>query len=89
MLEIVRKSRFKKDFKKLSKSGCSVKKLVNAIKLLAEEQSLPENYRDHALIGDYKDYREIHNEGDWLLIYQIVDDTLVLVRTGSHSELFG
>jgi len=89
MLAIVRKNRFKKDFKKISKSGRSIDKLVEAITLLAEEEALPESYRDHALIGDYKDHRELHIEGDWLLIYQIVDGTLVLVRTGSHSELFG
>ena len=60
--------------------------------MLAEEQVLPEKYRDHALTDskDYKGMRECHIESDWLLIYQIVRNELILnlVRTGSHRDLF-
>ena len=57
--------------------------------MLANEEELPERNRDHALIGDYVDHRECHITPDWLLIYQTTETELLLVRTGSHSELFG
>jgi mRNA interferase YafQ len=50
---------------------------------------LPERYRDHALAGNYIDHRECHISPDWLLIYQTTETELILVRTGSHSVLFG
>ena len=89
MLTIVRKSRFKKDFKKLQSSGKNLQKLADVIRMLANEEELPERNRDHALIGDYVDHRECHITPDWLLIYQTTETELLLVRTGSHSELFG
>ena len=88
MLTIVRKSRFKKDFKKLQSSGKDLQKLAAVIRKLANEEGLPERNRDHALIGDYVDHRECHITSDWLLIYQTTETELLLVRTGSHSELF-
>ena len=57
--------------------------------MLANEEDLPERNRDHALIGDYVYQRECHITPDWLLIYQTTEAELLLVRTGSHSELFG
>ena len=89
MLTIVRKSRFKKDFKKLQSSGKDLQKLAEIILLLAHEEELPERNRDHALIGNYAGCRECHISPDWLLIYQTNETELTLVRTGSHSELFG
>ena len=89
MLTIVRKSRFKKDFKKLQSSGKDLQKLAEVIRMLANEEELPERNRDHALIGDYADHRECHITPDWLLIYQTTETELLLVRTGSHSDLFG
>ena len=58
--------------------------------ILADGGALDASYRDHALSGDYKGTRECHIEPDWLLIYEILDDILVLMlyRLGSHSELF-
>ena len=88
MLTIVRKSRFKKDFKKLQSSGKDLQKLAEVIRKLVNEQELSERNRDHALIGDYVDHRECHITPDWLLIYQTTETELLLVRTGSHSELF-
>ena len=89
MREIVRTTQFKRDFKRVKKSGLDLAKLASVIRLLASDDTLPANLRDHALKGDWKDYRECHLAGDWLLIYQLPDDqTLLLVRTGSHSELF-
>lgn len=88
MLEITDKQRFRKDFKKLKSSGKDLRKLKEVIDLLATEETLPSKYRDHALIGNYADHRECHMEPDWLLIYKIEPPFLILVRTGSHSELF-
>lgn len=89
MLQLVRKSRFKKDFKKLRSSGKDLGKLADVIRTLQAGEPLPESNRDHLLIGDYKDHRECHISPDWLLIYQATETELILVRTGSHSELFG
>jgi mRNA interferase YafQ len=68
-----------------------VDSLVSAVvTLLLSDKSLPENNRDHALIGDWMGYRECHIKPDLLLIYRKPDaDTLRLARLGSHSELFG
>lgn len=60
MLDIIRKSRFKKDFKKLQSSGKDLSRLADAIQILAQEQELPLPYRDHALIGNYTGCRECH-----------------------------
>ena len=89
MLSVVRKSQFKKDFKKLRSSNRDIDLLKTTILKLAESEELPESFRDHALIGNYRDCRECHLAGDWLLIYQRDAENLVLIRTGSHSELFG
>lgn len=89
MLSVVRKSQFKKDFKKLRSSNRDIDVLKTTILTLAEGEELPESFRDHVLIGNYRDCRECHLAGDWLLIYQRDAENLVLIRTGSHSELFG
>ncbi len=89
MLELVRKSRFKKDFKKLASSGKDLEKLAEVIRTLQVEKLLEERYRDHQLTGDYIGHRECHLSPDWLLIYQATETELILVRTGSHNELFG
>lgn len=83
---------FKKDYKLAIKRGCDPKKLEEAIVLLCNEKPLPESYRDHALVNskNYKGMRECHIQPDWLLVYQVVRETLILklIRTGSHSDLF-
>ena len=89
MLQLVRKSRFKKDFKKLFSSGNDLDRLALIIRTLQAEEPLPEHNRDHALTGSYIGHRECHVSPDWLLIYQTTETELILVRTGSHSALFG
>ena len=83
---------FKRDYKLAIKRGCDSKKIENVIMLLCSEQPLPESLRDHALVNsaDYKDMRECHIEPDWLLVYQVVQQSLILrlIRTGTHSDLF-
>jgi mRNA interferase YafQ len=83
---------FKKDYKLAIKRGCKPEVLQEVITLLVNEQALPDKYRDHALVNsrNYKDMRECHIEPDWLLVYKIVQENLILklIRTGSHSDLF-
>jgi len=92
MLKIEFGGQFKKDYKIAVKRGGDPKKLEAVITLLANEIPLPEKYRDHALTTsrNYKNVRECHIEPDWLLIYKIESDRLVLalIRTGTHSDLF-
>lgn len=65
-------------------------KLFTVVEKLANDEILEENYREHKLTGNYTGCRECHIEPDWLLIYEKVDDNLILIlnRTGSHSDLF-
>lgn len=84
-------SKFKKDYKLAIKRGYSIKLLEEAVSLLANGKPLPEKYVDHALSGNWTAYRECHIQGDWLLVYRIENDVLVLTlaRTGTHADLFG
>ena len=89
--EIVRSTQFKRDFKKLSKSGrYDVSDFLNVVDKLARDIPLPKNNCDHGLEGEWKGFRECHIKPDWLLIYEKPKGQLILVlaRTGSHSELF-
>jgi mRNA interferase YafQ len=81
-------SRFRRDVKRLMRQGVDLARLEAVVAILVTQRLLDERHRDHALIGNWKGYRECHIEPDWLLIYRIADDELQLVRTGSHAELF-
>lgn len=59
------------------------------IRMLAADESLPSHHRDHALVGQHRGARECHIQPDWLLIYEISDEDLVLIRAGTNSDLFG
>jgi mRNA interferase YafQ len=89
MLEVRVTSRFKKEVKKAEKQQKDMRRLRDVIDMLQSEAPLPENNFDHALTGNYVGHRECHISPDWLLIYKIEKAYLILVRTGSHSELFG
>ena len=90
MLTIKCHTMFKKDFKKIKKRGYDISRLEKIVELLANEVPLPEQFKDHNLSGNYNGFRECHIAPDWLLIYQVNNNALVLVlsRTGSHSDLF-
>ncbi len=90
MLDIVPSNRFKKDLKLVKKRGLKIDNLRNVVNTLAAEEKLDEKYRDHALTGDYRGFRECHVEPDWLLVYRADQDELelFLFRTGTHSDLF-
>ncbi len=89
---LVLSSNFKKQYKKIAKQGKNLDKLDNVIDRLANRDVLESKYKDHSLINDkyYKNCREYHIESDWLLIYQYEENklNLLLIATGSHSEVF-
>ncbi|GAA7815420.1 type II toxin-antitoxin system mRNA interferase toxin, HP0892 family [Helicobacter pylori] len=86
MIETSKK--FDKDLKILVKNGFDLKLLYKVVENLAKEQPLDPKYKDHPLKGTLKDFRECHIKADILLVYLVRDDELILVRIGSHSELF-
>ncbi|MBQ4132176.1 MAG: type II toxin-antitoxin system YafQ family toxin [Desulfovibrionaceae bacterium] len=88
MLTPVRSTRFKRDVKKAEQGGRDMSRLRACIICLLEGRPLPDSFRDHALTGNWKGYRDVHIEPDWLLIYRVTDNELHLVRTGTHSEIF-
>ena len=90
MLKIVYHTKFKKDYKMMVKRGYDTTELFKVIDLLANQETLPEKYKDHNLTGNYVGFKECHINPDWLLIYKVEEDKLILnlVRTGSHSDLF-
>lgn len=90
MLTIKYQAAFKKDYKRIVKRGYDIRLLEKVIELLANQKPLPEKNRDHQLGGNYAGCRECHITPDWLLIYEVADEELILylTRTGSHSDLF-
>lgn len=84
-------TQFKKDYKLAMKRGLKIELLDEVIAKLARGEELPEKNRDHALSGNWVGHRECHIQPDWLLVYHVANDVLVLTltRTGSHSDLFG
>ncbi len=84
---LIATNQFKRDSKKARKQGKDFQKVQAVVKQLANGEVLVAKYRDHDLTGNWKGYRECHLSGDWLLIYQICGDKLILHRLGSHSEL--
>ena len=83
-------TRFQKDVKMAAKRGYQIDLLTDAIKTLAAGEALAESYKDHPLKGNYAGCRECHITPDWLLIYEVAVDELILylTRTGTHSDLF-
>ena len=83
--------KFQKDLKRVQRRGYDLSLLTEILKKLANGESLPEKNRDHLLTGNFSGCRECHITPDWLLVYRLEDDILVLTltRTGTHSDLFG
>ena len=90
MLEIVLSNRFKRDLRRAVRRGRDTALLEKTVDLLAAGRPLPESSRDHVLTGDWTGYRECHIQPDWLLIYKVHESELVLLlmRTGTHADLF-
>ena len=89
-MELKTTGQFRRDYKRCKKRGLDVKLLETVIDKLLAGEKLPLKNRDHALTGRYIGFRECHIEPDWLLLYQIRDDILIITATGTgtHSDLF-
>ncbi len=90
MMEINYHNKFKKDLKILKKRHNNMNLLKEVIVMLAEGKELPEKYRVHDLIGEFKGYKDCHIQNDWVLIYKVNHELslISLYRTGTHSDLF-
>ena len=90
MLKLQATFRFRKDYKRIKKRGLDISPLQEVLDKLCAEEALDLKHKDHALTGSYQGFRECHIQPDWLLIYAIYEDELILVasRTGSHADLF-
>lgn len=88
---VITSTQFDKALKRCVKRGLDMSKLTTAIKILAQNGSLPQKYRPHKLSGNYYGCWECHIQSDWLLVWEQNDTelTLLLTDTGSHSDLFG
>jgi len=90
MRQLIRHKVFKKDIDKVTLTDQQFTKMIQYLSLLTEGSDLPTESKDHSLNGDWKSFREFHLGGDMLLIYHIDEDNnqIVLMRVGSHSQLF-
>jgi len=90
-LRPVHSTRFQKDTRRAERRGKDLAKLRLVAEFLIEQAPLPERFRDHPLLGEFRGYRECHIEPDWLLVYKIDGDAgeIRFERTGTHSDLFG
>jgi len=88
--DVVPSSKYKKQYRQAAKRGYDMALLDDVVEMLASGKTLDSKYLDHPLRGEYKGYRECHITPDWLLVYKIEANVLVLVlhRTGTHSDLF-
>jgi mRNA interferase YafQ len=88
MKTIRRTCQFKRDVKRMQRQGREVEKLKSVLEALVKGEPLAAKYRDHVLVRQHKGTRECHIEPDWMLIYELAETEIVLIRTGSHSDLF-
>lgn len=90
MYKIRPSAKFQKDLKRIQKRGYDITLLKDILNLLVNGKVLPIKYKDHNLSGNFKGCRECHITPDWLLIYEISENELILylTRTGTHSDLF-
>lgn len=88
MRRIKQLSRFRTDLKLQKRRGKDIEELIAVVELLAQDGELPAGYRPHKLSGEWKGVWECHIEPDWLLIYDVTRDEVLLIRTGTHLDLF-
>lgn len=89
MYQIVYSSRFKKELKICARRGYDLNKMEVVLDILARGETIPQEYHDHPLHNNWHGFRDLHLEPDWLLIYKIEGNTVVLLAaTGTHSDLF-
>lgn len=88
MKTLRRTSQFRRDVKRIQRQEKDLGKLKEVLESLVKGEGLASKYHDHVLVGQYKGTRECHIESDWLLIYELAENEIVLIRTGSYSDLF-
>jgi mRNA interferase YafQ len=86
---IAQRRQFRDDLKRQKRRSNDIEDLIVAVELLAEQGELPSAYGAHKLSGLWSRSWECHIEPDWLLIYGVTDDEVLLIRTGTHTDLFG
>ena len=89
MRQVRRTAQFKKDVKRMQKRGKGFGQFRAVISKIVNTVALDKKYHDHPLLGTYKGYRECHIESNWLLIYKRTQTEVILIRTGTHGDLFG
>jgi mRNA interferase YafQ len=87
-LALLTTTAFEKDLRRVEKQGRDLDKLEEIVNLLQAQQPLPPRCRPHALRGVWAGHRDCHVQPDWVLLYKMTETALILVRTGSHAELF-
>jgi mRNA interferase YafQ len=90
LFSVVQTNRFKREPWRVSRQNKNIDELETIANIIAARDALPPTNRDHILTSNYREHRECHIEPDWLLIYRVdeYDEIIILVRTGSHSDLF-
>lgn len=88
-LELRTATAFERDLRRVSKQGKDLDKLETIVNLLQAQEPLPGRCRPHPLRGNWVGYWDCHVEPDWILLCRVTDEALILVRTGSHADLFG
>ena len=88
-LELRTTTAFERDLRRIGKQGKDLDKLETVVNILQAREQLPARCRPHPLRGIWAGHWDCHVEPDWLLLYKVTDDVLILVRTGSHADLFG
>ncbi len=88
MRRVTQQAPFRKDVRRQRRRGKDIEELIAAVELLAETGALPDGYHPHPLSGEWKGVFECHIDPDWLLIYDVTPEEVLLIRTGTHSDLF-
>ena len=87
-LALLTTTAFEKDLRRVEKQGKNLDRLEEVVNLLQRQHPLPPRYRPHALRGNWPGHWDCHVKPDWVLLYKVTETELILVRTGSHAELF-
>lgn len=82
-------AQFRRDYKRAESRGKNLDAIDEVMHFIVSDSKLPARYRDHQLKGKWKNFRELHVEPDWLLVYRLFDDKALFHRTGTHSDIFG
>lgn len=80
--------RYLRDLRRLRENGYDTTELKRLVEMLLREQPLPSRYKDHELTGDLHKWRDAHVEDDWVLVYRVIGQRLLLARTGEHEHVF-